>query len=102
MGGAPYLDIFPGTQRRRENLQLSRSKKKVGTREHTMITYKLEYSNENEIKYIYYPWHDTGDTGFIISDRKGNVIQKHMTKADDLYPDYYNEMVGIAYRNAVS
>ena len=25
-----------------------------------------------------------------------------MTKADDLYPDYYNEMVGIAYRNAVS
>lgn len=67
-----------------------------------MITYKLEYCNEKEVKYSYYPWHDTEDTGYIIADRKGNILEKKMTKADDFYPDYYNEMIGIACRNAKS
>ena len=34
-----------------------------------MITYDLEYANEREVKYSYYPWHDTDDKGYIVVSR---------------------------------
>lgn len=74
----------------------------MGNGAQKMITYKLEYCNEKELKYTYYPWKDTEDVGFIIASRKGNVLQYKMTKADSPYPGYFNEMLPIACRNAES
>lgn len=65
-----------------------------------MITYHLEEATTDYILYNYYPWKDINDKGYIKFDRKGNLLEKQLTKADSRYPIYYNEMLSIAARNS--
>lgn len=74
----------------------------MGKGTHKMITYDLEYANEKEVKYSYYPWHDTDDKGYIVVSRSGDILEKKLAKADEEYPIYFNELVGPVCRNATS
>ncbi|MGN8627861.1 hypothetical protein [Bulleidia sp. HCP3S3_F2] len=67
-----------------------------------MITYDLEYANEKEVKYSYYPWHDTDDKGYIVVSRSGVILDKKLAKVDEEYPFYFNELVWPACKNAMS
>ena len=74
----------------------------MGKGTHEVMTYDLEYANEREVKYSYYPWHDTDDKGYIVVSRSGDILEKKLAKVDKEYPHYFNELVGPACRNAMS
>lgn len=68
-----------------------------------MITYTLEYSNDKELKYSYYPWEDSQDTGYVIVSRQGELLARKLTKADEeVYPVYFEHMLCVACENAKS
>lgn len=66
-----------------------------------MITYELEYSNDKEVKYNYFPFDDSQDKGYVIVSRKGELLACKRTKADDVYPVFLKHMICIACENAV-
>lgn len=67
-----------------------------------MITYNLEYANDKELKYSYYPWENSQDKGYVIVSRQGELIARKLTKADEeVYPVYFEHMLCIACENAV-
>ena len=66
-----------------------------------MITYELEYSNDKEVKYNYFPFDDSQDKGYVIISRQGELLARKLTKADEIYPFFFEHMLCIACENAV-
>lgn len=67
-----------------------------------MITYNLEYANDKELKYSYYPWENSQDTGYVIVSRQEKLLAFKLTKADETYPVYFEHMLCVACENAKS